>query len=372
MPSHSASSIRRLLLRAVLGIAALTLFFGATAWLIYENTDREVDPPVDQSATARRLALSEVRSWRLALAETDASALKPLAHDLLVVDPAIASRQAAGQDTRLRELKRRPDGGSRLLIAYLSVGRASARASYWRPDWLQTADAGDPAPAASAGAGRAPVSVGPPLTTASIQPASAGSGRLSPSGQAPEWLTREPRTQADGWPARYWLASWQALLFGSREAALDRIIEQGFDGVFLDHAALFRELGGENPHAQASMLQLLTEMAAYARARNPEFLVIVHNADELLASRALRESIDAAARANLLYGGNEFGALNDRADVESSLQLLAAMRTSGKPVLVVEQLDDSSTMLAAEQRIAQLGFLLYIAARDARLRSLDF
>jgi cysteinyl-tRNA synthetase len=33
---------------------------------------------------------------------------------------------------------------------------------------------------------------------------------------------------------KYWRPEWQDILYGSREAYLDKIISAGFDGAFLD------------------------------------------------------------------------------------------------------------------------------------------
>jgi len=64
----------------------------------------------------------------------------------------------------------------------------------------------------------------------------------------PSWIESEnPRWKGD-FRVRYWDPAWHAILFGSPSSYVDRILEAGFDGVYLDTVdtfVYFEELGGK-------------------------------------------------------------------------------------------------------------------------------
>lgn len=108
--------------------------------------------------------------------------------DLAVVDPWFRRGEPLPREA-VERMKHRRDGSRRPVIAYLSVGEAEDYRTYWRPDWRP----GSPAFLVKAN---------------------------------PDW--------PDNFVVRYWDPAWRALLFGSPDAGLDRILAQGFDGVALD------------------------------------------------------------------------------------------------------------------------------------------
>ena len=103
--------------------------------------------------------------------------------DLLVVD-------AEAEDGRLTpdeidRLRRKPNGARRLVLCYLSIGEAEAYRDYWDPEW---------------------------------------------ESNPPDWLLSENPNWPGNYLVRYWDTEWQAIVFDQ----LDRIMEAGFDGVYLD------------------------------------------------------------------------------------------------------------------------------------------
>ena len=86
-------------------------------------------------------------------------------------------------------LKTKNNTGSRLVIAYMSIGEAEDYRYYWEADW-----------------------------------------ETSP----PDWLDEENPDWAGNYKVRYWDPEWQAIIFGSDTAYLDKILAAGFDGVYLD------------------------------------------------------------------------------------------------------------------------------------------
>ncbi|WP_346353111.1 endo alpha-1,4 polygalactosaminidase [Azotosporobacter soli] len=115
------------------------------------------------------------------------AALRACAFDLLIIDPTFNSSPLTPDE--VRSLKRKPQGGQRLVLAYLSIAEAEDYRPYWQKDWKQS---------------------------------------------PPAWLVAANPDWVGNFKVRYWQSGWQQLLFGSRNAQLDRILSTDFDGAMLD------------------------------------------------------------------------------------------------------------------------------------------
>lgn len=111
------------------------------------------------------------------------AALRGTDYDLLIIDFDLKERELNAEE--VASLKRKADGGRRLVLCYLSIGEAEDYRSYWDPDW---------------------------------------------SDDPPDWLCKENPDWPGDYKVRYWDPGWQAIVF----AVLDRIVASGFDGVYLD------------------------------------------------------------------------------------------------------------------------------------------
>ncbi|MBN2289690.1 MAG: endo alpha-1,4 polygalactosaminidase [Candidatus Glassbacteria bacterium] len=86
-------------------------------------------------------------------------------------------------------LKVKANGGSRLVIAYMSIGEAEDYRYYWQEGW-------EAAP--------------------------------------PSWLAEENPDWPGNFKVRYWDEDWKEIIFGNPGSYLQKIIDTGFDGVYLD------------------------------------------------------------------------------------------------------------------------------------------
>ena len=74
---------------------------------------------------ARRATLAAVRTWGYQLRILDLAALAASSADLLVVDHAYAARRDGKiifDAAEVEQMKRKPDGGRRIVLAYMSIG----------------------------------------------------------------------------------------------------------------------------------------------------------------------------------------------------------------------------------------------------------
>jgi cysteinyl-tRNA synthetase, unknown class len=310
---------------AVLGVVALVANPAAAQRSAPTPTLRNLDTPrkFDSAPEARAQQLRPVRNWGYWLSSFAINDVVTAPHDLMVVDNGVsANRRFMRQRTRdeVARMKQRPNGSPRLLLAYLSIGEAERYRAYWRPEWYDRK--------------KKPTWLGP---------------------ANPEW---------DGnYFVQFWAPEWQALMFGKPESYLDIIMAQGFDGVYLDRADAFAYWEKTRPSAQKDMTLFLRRLSTYARQRNPEFLIVMQNAEELLDDAKVLESIDGIAKEDLFFGVEKHEAPNEPEDVAFSLKQLRLARDAGRKVLVVEYLNDPVKISATAKLIVDEGFLPYFAPR---------
>jgi cysteinyl-tRNA synthetase len=242
-------------------------------------------------------------------------------------EPTVLSR------SEIDALRRRPDGTERIVLAYLSVGEAESYRYYWQPQW-----------------------------------------RFRP----PSWLIRENSNWRGNYLVRYWDSSWQQIIFKPKpslfdrfmegvgavpKSYVDRIIDAGFDGVFLDRVDAFDEASKVHPTAEADMMTLVARLSAHAKSRKPGFLVVPQNAEELLQHKAYRDVIDAVAKEDLVFGLKGAEVSNEIEDVQHTSEMLNYLKTDGKPVFIVEYVRSPEKREAAVRQVAPLGFILQFANR---------
>lgn len=277
----------------------------------------------DKATAERRRRLNAIRNWGYWLSSFEIEGIVAAPHDLLVIDNSVSANRRFQRERAPEEMarmKRRPNGSARTLLAYVSIGEAERYRPYWLPEWYDTA-------------------------------------------KKPAWLGDENRDWAGNFAVRYWHPQWQQLIFGAPDSYVDRIMAQGFDGIYIDRADAFFHWQKEHPSAQQDMAAFLTQLADYVRKRDPHFLIVLQNAEELLEDNAVLEAIDAIAKEDLLYGVDQAEAPNKPADVTWSLKHLRLAQKAGRQVLVVEYLSDPIKTAAATKRILDEGFVPYFAPR---------
>ena len=213
------------------------------------------------------------------------------AFDLLVID---YSRDGSDAGHFLRDeiaaLKASP-GGPKIVLAYLSIGEAEIGRFYFDNAWI-TPD-----------------------------PEAHPDGPFQLTDAAPAFLAPPNPQWPDNFKVRYWLAEWQQIIvtnpgghpvLGDAPSYLDRIIDAGFDGVYLDIVDAYeyfgpQENGGddENRFAAADMIDFIAAIAEHARNTRglSDFIVVPQNGAEIIrpasyVSDALRLAGDVDAEAD--------------------------------------------------------------------------
>ena len=361
---------RSLVRRAVLGLAAILVMAGGGAWLMHVSID-PTEERASQATDAGRVALlADVKSWGYQLQGLELAPAARSAFDLLVVDETLdGAHRPERRAEVLKALKQKPDGQRRLVLAYLSIGEAEDYRPYWSKSWVAAGRPLAPAATREARPLELPSLGGNSAHANPLQaPISVAAGALpkplrQPTSAAPPWLGDENPDWRGNYRVRFWEQGWQALMFGGGDAALDRLMAKGFDGVYLDRADVYQHWLKERPAARTEMIELIRRISERARQSSPGFIVALQNAEELLSSNQVRKAIDLVAKEDWLHGIDGTERANSETDVAESLKLLKKAQKNGLPVLVVEYLSEPAAITSARRRIEAQGFVPYFAPR---------
>ncbi|GHG28767.1 hypothetical protein GCM10017784_21920 [Deinococcus indicus] len=271
-------------------------------------------PGTDATRHSRLLG---ARTWGYQLTGYGPARLGPVAasgFDLVVVDAADDSG-APWPPAELRAARHRTGQPDRLLLGYLSIGAAENYRPYWQAGWTQ---------------------------------------------RPPEWLLGEDPDWPGNYDVAYWHPQWQTTALGS----LDRLMDSGFDGVYLDLVDAF-ERHPDRAGARDEMVDWVCRVAAHARARarDPQFLIVPQNAPDLIREARYGRCVDALGHEEtFMY------AMNTPTEPGRQAQLLAEFarwKTQGKPVFTVDYADREALIGPLYARARAAGLIPYVTVRAA-------
>ena len=122
--------------------------------------------------------------------ETKQELLSTLAntnYDLIIMDAFFHDEVLQPLD--LEQIRTKKNGGERLLVSYMSIGESGDFRYYWDPTWDQN---------------------------------------------PPSWLDEENPYWEGNYKVRYWQKDWKRIIYGDESSYTQKIIDAGFDGVYLD------------------------------------------------------------------------------------------------------------------------------------------
>ena len=264
---------------------------------------------------SRNLGTLTSYSIQLQNVAADIDRLAASDHDLLVIEPTVATAEGQRRHLTREEVERlrsRPGGERRIVLAYLSIGEAEEYRSYWQPHWL-----------------------------------------TSP----PPFLIAENCQWKRNHLVRFWDDSWKQLVFGAADSQLAQLMSAGFDGVSLDRVDVYEDIETIYPAARSQMIKLVSEIAEAARHLKPGSIVMAHNAESLLTDPGYRNVVDAVLKEDLLYGVAATDRPNTTAAIDWAERHLGLFRQEGKAVLVAEYLTDKALAEDTEVRLLERNFL---------------
>lgn len=108
-------------------------------------------------------------------------------YDVIIMDLFFDDEEFSS--AQINTLKTKANGGKRLVISYMSIGEAEDYRYYWKSTWKRN---------------------------------------------PPSWLGKENPDWEGNYKVRYWDSRWKSIIFGNDESYLKKILDAGFDGVYLD------------------------------------------------------------------------------------------------------------------------------------------
>lgn len=274
-------------------------------------------------AEDRAVLLDGVKTWAYQLKDVNQEKVDKIIaspFDMVIID---TSMFPDGKEIRLtreqvESMKKKPDGGRRVIIAYFSAGEAEDFRYYWKSEWKT---------------------------------------------KKPGWVYRADKDWKGDYIVKYWEKDWQKIIYGSSDSLIDRILDAGFDGVSIDRVDSYYYFG-DTEERRLQMIDLVKRISAYMRAKNPNMIVLAQNAEELLDKNDYVEAIDATVKEDLIYGITHREIANPSGDITHSTKLLDDSKTHGKRVFVVEYLAKKDNIAKAREYMKQHGFILYVGQRD--------
>lgn len=108
-------------------------------------------------------------------------------YDLIILDLFFNEDTFTAEE--IQQLKKKKNGGDRLVIAYMSIGEAEDYRYYWDETW---------------------------------------------NSNQPDWLVEENPHWAGNFKIAYWNEDWKNLIYRNENSYLSKIVNANFDGVYLD------------------------------------------------------------------------------------------------------------------------------------------
>jgi len=262
-----------------------------------------------------------VNDFLYQLQREDPERIGETSFDLLIV-----SINIAGNSPEVIPQLKDSSGGEKIILAYMSIGQAEDYRFYWQTEWKDN---------------------------------------------PPTWLdSSDPDWVGDYW-VKYWEDDWQAIIYGSPEGYLDRLIALGFDGVYLDRVDAYEYYQSQGRESAAQdMVEFILEFTEYAREQRPGFGVFPQNSEEL--GRLFPDYLEAMTGIGVedLYYGNPRD--HEPSPAEWTLEreeILLEWVDAGKLVLTTDYTSRSEQIEDAYQRSRANGFVPYVADRSlGRLR----
>ncbi len=280
--------------------------------------------------------LIAVKNWAYQLQNADPDVIAASGFELVVVDYSKDGSEERRYSSE--EINRIKDSGI-VPIAYISIGEAEDYRFYWQEGWRQN---------------------------------------------PPSWLGEENPEWEGNYAVKYWNEGWKDIIL----SYLDKIMEQGFSGVYLDKVDEFEYWSSPNNNgdvhlseeeAARRMINLITDIANYCRGKSDSsFYIIPQNGERLINfdNSSLLDTISGWAVEDLFYDGTDPIPLNV---TQVRTHYLDAVYAAGKPVFSVDYVDDGSGYSEGNKeriddyygKALNKGYIPYAAKSDRELDELN-
>ncbi|UYP47474.1 hypothetical protein NEF87_003759 [Candidatus Lokiarchaeum ossiferum] len=213
----------------------------------------------------------------------------------------------------------------KILLSYISIGEAETYRDYWDQNWDADNDG-------------------------------------IPDESAPDWLDIENPDWEGNYKVKFWKEEWANIIFGTNESYVDKIITQGFAGIYMDIIdafEYFEELG--DSLAPQKMVNFVKNISQYAKSINPEFLIVPQNGERLAELEGYLDYVDGIGREDVEYEDNW---KNSKEECDYTNQYLQTFLSAGKFVLEVEYCTFPRFINDVYASATNQGYLCYAGPRN--------
>ncbi|MEO2068738.1 MAG: MJ1477/TM1410 family putative glycoside hydrolase [Desulfurobacteriaceae bacterium] len=270
----------------------------------------------------------KVESWAYQLQNASVEELSNSPFELVVID---YSRDGTEDGRYTREEIEKLKERGKIPIAYISIGEAESYRFYWNDTW---------------------------------------------SSEPPSWLGEENTDWKENYAVKYWDVEWKKIIYNY----IDKIVSQGFLGLYLDKVDEFEYWAGkerltEEDTAQR-MIDFIEEIASYCREKLENCYIVPQNGERILGfdKGKLVSIVSGWAVEDMFYDGTVPVPI---AETEERLLFLSRIKNTGKPIFSVDYVDDG---INSEENINKVkdylskakdsGLIPYVARTDRNLDEL--
>ncbi len=262
-----------------------------------------------------------VNDFAYQLQELDINEISSSSYDLIIIDySSDGTKEGEFTSSNLNQMKQE----EKLLLSYMSIGEAETYRFYWNNSWDSDNNG-------------------------------------IPDVDSPAWLDIENPEWEGNYKVKYWYEAWQKVIFGSTDSYLDRIIDVGFDGCYLDIIDAFEYYEDTYSFAKAEMIDFVVNLSTYAKAINEDFLVFPQNGEILLENSTYRNAIDGIGREDVFFNDNR---KNDEGEILQIIELLNLLKNEDKTILIIDYPTRKPVIYQAYSQAYDNGYLAYVGPRD--------
>ena len=239
------------------------------------------------------------------LQNIDLNAIGDTKFDLVVIDYSVDGSESGEFTVEEIDALKNSAGGLKRVLAYMSIGEAENYRFYWEESWDADNDG-------------------------------------QPDTGAPSWLGPSNPDWPGNYKVKYWEPEWQSIIFGSSTSYLDKIIDEGFDGVYLDIIDAYEYWGpdgesGENREtAEQEMVDFVVKISEYARRKNSDFGIFPQNGAVLGSHEEYLNAVTGIGQESIYYGYPDDGQKTPANITEELEGYLDVFKNAGKLVVTID------------------------------------
>lgn len=274
----------------------------------------------------------KVDSWLYQLQGVDLKKAGDSKFDLVVMDYSRhGDEESRYTRSEINGLKN-SSGGKKIVLAYMSIGEAEDYRWYWKLRWDADKDG-------------------------------------IPDKTAPTWLGKSNPDWVGNYKVKYWDKDWQKIIYGTPESYLDKIIDAGFDGIYLDIIDAFYywgpwgESGLKRKTVEREMVEFVKSLAHYAREVKgiKDFGIFPQNGESLVEYNDYVEVITGIGKESTWFSGDN---IQVKEWMEDAVKYLDKLVKANKLVLSIDYVREQKNIDTYYQRALKKGYVPYSSVRD--------